>query len=546
MKKKIVFSISFLLVAFCSTASLAMDFDMLDNVDIHGFISQGYLKSNYNNFLAKTEDGTFQFNEAGINFSTDITERLRIGLQLFARDMGTIGNNEVILDWAVADYRFKDWLGLRAGNMKLVHGLYNETRDIDMIRTNIFLPQGIYNEAWRESSTLIQGMGIYGEVPMGVVGGLSYDGQYGNITMAPDKGAARLAEDQWPLAIVDISPLLAAADPALVGAAFTSMYASVADKPVGEGEITQDEFDNAMAQTQALTSQTDINLISVDTDEIDVEQAYSGKIHWNTPINGLVIGASTLGYKFEAKMDSTLASSAMQTVAAYQGVAGMLQDYGDNGSVDSAADHVELFNKAESMEGFANYGVAFPITPTTFKADAKTYVASMEYTWRSLVLAAEYMRTDYQLKFQNDLFKDPVINSILENASDYSTMDAAGNMNLPDFSSMGWYASAAYRFTYWFELGAYYSEYYPDEDDKDGKIRVNEKKIDDEYHRGWLKDTCMTMRFDINENWVAKLEGHSMDGAAVLLGADNPVSTDGSERYERYWMLYAAKLTYSF
>ncbi len=52
MKKKIVFLISFLLLVSHSTGSLAMEFDMLDNVDIHGFISQGYLKSNYNNFLA--------------------------------------------------------------------------------------------------------------------------------------------------------------------------------------------------------------------------------------------------------------------------------------------------------------------------------------------------------------------------------------------------------------------------------------------------------------------------------------------------------------
>jgi len=546
MKKKIVFSISFLLVAFYSTASLAMDFDMLDNVDIHGFLSQGYLKSTENNFFAETEDGTPQFNEAGINFSTDITERLRIGLQLFARDMGTIGNNEVILDWAVADYRYKDWLGLRAGNMKMVNGLYNETRDIDMIRTNIFLPQSVYNEAWRESSTLIQGMGIYGEVPMGPAGSLSYDGQYGTVSIAPDKGAARLAEDQWPLANVDISPLLAAADPVLVQAAFTSMSAAIAPKPVGEGQITQDEFDNAMAQAQVLTSQADINLISVNTDEIDVKQAYAGKIHWNTPIEGLVIGASTFGYTFDARMDSSLASSAMQTIASYQGVSGMLQDYGDNGSVDNATDHVELFNKADSLGGFASYGVNFPISPTTFQADAKSYVGSIEYTWRSLVLAAEYMRTDYKLKFQNDLFKDPTINALLESASDYSTMDAAGNMIIPDFSSMGWYVSGAYRFTYWFELGLYYSEYYPDEDDKDGKIRVNEKKIDDEYHRGWLKDTCMTLRFDINENWAAKLEGHYMDGAAIILGADNPVHTDGSERYGEHWMLYATKLTYSF
>ncbi len=55
-------------------------------VDIHGFVAQGYLKSDHNNFLADTEDGSFQFNEMGINFSTSMGENLRLGMQLFSRD----------------------------------------------------------------------------------------------------------------------------------------------------------------------------------------------------------------------------------------------------------------------------------------------------------------------------------------------------------------------------------------------------------------------------------------------------------------------------
>jgi hypothetical protein len=33
-----------------------------DNVAIHGFVSQGYLKSDANNFLANSDKGSFQFN----------------------------------------------------------------------------------------------------------------------------------------------------------------------------------------------------------------------------------------------------------------------------------------------------------------------------------------------------------------------------------------------------------------------------------------------------------------------------------------------------
>ena len=61
-------------------------------VDIHGFISQGYLKSTGNNFLAETKRGTWEFTEVGINFGTYVTDELRLGMQLFARDLGEMGN----------------------------------------------------------------------------------------------------------------------------------------------------------------------------------------------------------------------------------------------------------------------------------------------------------------------------------------------------------------------------------------------------------------------------------------------------------------------
>ena len=44
----------------------------LANIEIHGFISQGYLLSNENNYLADSKEGTFQFNEMGINFGKNL------------------------------------------------------------------------------------------------------------------------------------------------------------------------------------------------------------------------------------------------------------------------------------------------------------------------------------------------------------------------------------------------------------------------------------------------------------------------------------------
>lgn len=185
----------------------AFDDDPWNALEIHGFISQGFLKSGENNVAAGSKEGTFQFNEFGINFSTDLTDRLRAGMQFLSRDLGDIGNNEVIIDWAYADYRWKDWLGFRAGIVKLPWGMYNETRDVDMLRTSIFLPPSVYAEDERDSYGAIQGIDIYGNFSVWVLGNMSYQFQYGDKGMNPDGGLARriAIEAGAPLGYFDVT-----------------------------------------------------------------------------------------------------------------------------------------------------------------------------------------------------------------------------------------------------------------------------------------------------------------------------------------------------
>ena len=167
-----------------------------NGINMHGFISQGYLKSSDNNYQGNTEDGTFEFNEFGINFSTELTNELRVGIQFFARDLGNLDNDKIMVDWAYGDYRLYDWLGFRAGKMKMPVGMYNEVRDIDMLRTNILMPQGVYNESWRSTFNAIKGIGIYGSFSAGALGTFSYQGQTGVISITDDSGLNKYLEDQ--------------------------------------------------------------------------------------------------------------------------------------------------------------------------------------------------------------------------------------------------------------------------------------------------------------------------------------------------------------
>ena len=63
--------------------------------------------------------GSFEFSEVGLNFTQPLTDRLRTGIQLFARQLGKVGDFSARMDWFYLDYRFADWFGIRAGRTRL-------------------------------------------------------------------------------------------------------------------------------------------------------------------------------------------------------------------------------------------------------------------------------------------------------------------------------------------------------------------------------------------------------------------------------------------
>ena len=143
-------------------------------VDVHAFVSQGFFITTESNYLAYSRRGTFEFTEVGINFTKSLTDDLRVGMQLFTRDLGPIGNYKPQFDWFYLDYRFRDWLGLRAGRTKLPFGLYNEDSDIDQARVPILLPQSVYPTTSRDFLLAQTGLELYGYVPLGGAGALDY------------------------------------------------------------------------------------------------------------------------------------------------------------------------------------------------------------------------------------------------------------------------------------------------------------------------------------------------------------------------------------
>jgi hypothetical protein len=143
-------------------------------IEVHGFVSQGFIKSSANNYLANSKRGSFEFSEVGINFSKQLTDRMRVGMQLFTHDLGPQGNYRTRFDWFYLDYRFWDWFGIRAGRTKLPFGLYNESSDIDAARVPVLLPQSVYPVSFRDFLLAQTGGEAYGIVPLGEAGDLEY------------------------------------------------------------------------------------------------------------------------------------------------------------------------------------------------------------------------------------------------------------------------------------------------------------------------------------------------------------------------------------
>jgi hypothetical protein len=169
---------AFIVLAWVVPATLQAQFNFTVDgrqVQIHSFASQGFLASNDNNYLTtKSSQGSFAFTDFGFNVSAPITDRFRLGAQLYDRNVGNLGNWEPTLDWAVADYKFKDWFGVRGGKVKTMLGLYNDTQDMEFLHTWALLPQSTYPVDLRGDTIAHLGADLYGNISIKKFGSLSY------------------------------------------------------------------------------------------------------------------------------------------------------------------------------------------------------------------------------------------------------------------------------------------------------------------------------------------------------------------------------------
>ena len=421
------------------------------DVDIHGFFSQGYLKSTGNNFLNKSTEGDFEFVEMGLNFGTQVTDELRFGLQLYARSLGDIGKMEPVIDWAFLDYSITDWFNIRAGRIKQPYGLFGEYQDLDLTRATVIMPQSVYFAGIRDLLVNFNGVQAYGNLDL----------------------------EDWSLGNFDYQLSVGA----LLGAPLDGPESSMV-------AFFENDGYNSFTKTRA------IEVLNLDN------PIYAGlAVQWNTPFEeltdydwGALVLKMTLSF-YEAEVDLQ-----------------MNQEFVDELKLIGVVDY--------------NYGgaVQFQVPYVFF------WVGSLEYTYENFVFTAEYTR--YFSKFKS-------------NANEVGTVPNSF-LNQESF-----YVQASYRFSDWMQMAAYYSVQF-DPDCRDGlngtncgdyasDLQNNPEQLQPR-HDAWQKDLALALRFDVNDYWLIKLEGHFIDGTARVYETLNP----DKDYLERYWTMFGVKTTLTF
>lgn len=174
------------LLCMCGLGMAAQD---LDNLQIHGFATQGFLYSTNNNYLTmKSSDGSLQWTEGALSLNDAASEKLRVGIQIHMYQMGQIGGPQVLVDWASGDYKVNDQLGFRVGKVKLPLGLFNDSQDVDALFLWVLLPQCNYPDDNRDFDLAVLGGEAYGRLSIGDRERVQYRGYVGESRLDANGG----------------------------------------------------------------------------------------------------------------------------------------------------------------------------------------------------------------------------------------------------------------------------------------------------------------------------------------------------------------------
>ncbi|MGB5649462.1 MAG: hypothetical protein WBM59_05215, partial [Sedimenticolaceae bacterium] len=107
--------------------------DLGQTLQVHGFLTQGYVKTTDNRFFGDSDskNGSFDYTELGVNASFRATPSILLAGQLLSRRAGDMYDGSPTVDFALVDWNIStsqdsDY-GILVGRIKNPLGFYNET-----------------------------------------------------------------------------------------------------------------------------------------------------------------------------------------------------------------------------------------------------------------------------------------------------------------------------------------------------------------------------------------------------------------------------------
>lgn len=151
---------------------------LANEIQLHGFISQGIIKNKNSSFITDDNDISFDLTEVGLNASYQFLPNLRIAGQAVYLNGGNRFDEGVRVDYLLADWTFYhsavNQSHLYFGRIKNYHWLYSSTRDVPMTRPSIILPQSVYFDGTRDMSVGGDGVAFSNQYASENVGELDF------------------------------------------------------------------------------------------------------------------------------------------------------------------------------------------------------------------------------------------------------------------------------------------------------------------------------------------------------------------------------------
>ncbi len=171
------------LLAAVLAPALAHAQETVPRVDVHGFGSWAYGRTDENVYLAGQPGGNYANSSFALAVASQPSDRLRVRGQF---ELHQEAATEIELDYVFAEWRFSDAARLRVGKVKQPFGISSEVADVGTLRPFLDLPQAVYGPVGLTGESY-EGVGVTGSRPLGRWA-VSYDAYGGGLLVEEAMG----------------------------------------------------------------------------------------------------------------------------------------------------------------------------------------------------------------------------------------------------------------------------------------------------------------------------------------------------------------------